>query len=52
MVKLDENRVGDTMYWKYLTFEILFLWSVLTNIQNDYLTCIVNGKFAHELRIP
>lgn len=48
LVKLDENRVGDTMYWKYLTFEILFLWSVLTSIQNDYLARIVNGKFSLE----
>lgn len=42
--KLDESRAGEVAYWRLLTFEILFLWSILTNIQNEYLAVIVNGK--------
>lgn len=51
MIKLDENRAGDKIYWKLLTFEILFLWSVLSSIQNDCLSIIIEGKFTIECTI-
>lgn len=38
------NDLGIDLYWKYLCYEMLFLWSVLSNVQPDKLTIIVKGK--------
>lgn len=31
-------------FWKYLVYEVLFLWSALCNASTVELTCIVAGK--------
>lgn len=33
-------------FWKYLVYEVLFLWSALCNASTVELTCIVAGKIS------
>lgn len=38
------NRSPNQFFWKYLVYEVLFLWSALCNASTVELTCIVAGK--------
>lgn len=37
----NHNDVGIDLYWKYLCYEMLFLWSVLSNVEPDNLAVII-----------
>lgn len=51
----DACRPQNQFFWKYLVYEVLFLWSALCNASKVELTCIVAGKifwsYVHNLRI-